>query len=76
MPSEECVDEAIDCLSQSQHIFGSQIQPTFEIGRWVNVQRIAPFVRGIGITTQESCLKISFFQQMSLITDRHQSGYV
>ena len=74
MPSEECVDEAIDCLSQSQHIFGSQFQPTLEIGRWVNVQSIAPFVRTIGITTQKSCLQVSTFQQMSLFINPLQNG--
>ena len=74
VPSEGCVDEAIDCLSQSQHIFRSQIQPTFQIRRWINVQRIAPFVGGIGITTQESCLQVSTVQQMSLIYNSLQNG--
>ena len=44
IPSKRCVGEAAGCFSQSQHIFGSQFQPAFEIRRWVNVQRIAPFV--------------------------------
>ena len=74
MPSKRCVDEAVDCFSQSQHIFQSQFQPTFEIRRWVNVQRIAPFVSRKRITTQESCFQISKLQQMSLINNPLQNG--
>ena len=49
--------EAVECFSQSQHIFRSQFQPTFEIRRWINVQRIAPFVSRIGITLKKAVFK-------------------
>ena len=45
MPSKRCVDEAVDCFSQSQRIFRSQFQPTFEVRWWVNVQRIVSLWR-------------------------------
>ena len=66
VPAKWRIVEAIDCLSQSQDIFRSQIQPTLEIRRWVNVQRISPLVCRITIAAQESCLQVSTFQQRSL----------
>ena len=74
MPAERCVDEAIDCFAQSQYIVWSQVEPAFEIIWWVNVQRVAPFIGGIWITTQESCLQVSTFQQMAFISDPMQNG--
>ena len=71
VPAKWCIDETTDCLSQSRHIFGSQIQPTLEIRRWVNVQCIAPFLRaGSGSPLKKAAFKSPLSRRYLPLTAR------